>query len=113
MLLREHFANLSSGAFLNLNHGSYNADMRRMAGDDIILTGGANGSGSATISKMLHAKDRCCHPIPDAVQRVAHDALRKLVALVVGVRAGGHRAGPSMASRTAATEVAAGGCASS
>jgi hypothetical protein len=33
---------------------AYNADTRRMADDDIILTGSADGSGSAAISKMLH-----------------------------------------------------------
>ncbi len=59
VLLREQFSNLSSGAFSNLNHGflyaAYNADTRRMADDDITLTGGADGSGSAAISEMLHS----------------------------------------------------------
>src|SRR5688572_1327036 len=59
VLLGEQFSNLSGGAFSNLNHGfpyaAYNADTRRMAGDDITLTGGAGGSGSPTSSKMLHS----------------------------------------------------------
>ncbi|MEK7386340.1 MAG: hypothetical protein AABZ83_07850, partial [candidate division NC10 bacterium] len=59
MLLREQLPNLPSGAFSNLNHvflyAAYNADTRRMADDDITLTGGGDGSGSAAISKMLHS----------------------------------------------------------
>src|SRR4029434_6440257 len=58
VLLGEQLSNLSSGAFSNLNHGfpyaAYNADTRRMAGDDITLIG-ADGSGSAAISEMLHS----------------------------------------------------------
>ena len=45
--------------FSNLNHGvlyaAYNTDTRRMADDDITLTGGGDNSGSAAISKMLHS----------------------------------------------------------
>ena len=57
--VREMFLNLSRGRFYNLNHGflyaAYNAATRRVAGDDITVTGGADGSESATISKMLHS----------------------------------------------------------
>ena len=92
---------------------SYNADMRRMAGDDITLTGGANGSGLATISKMLQSARTAA--IRSRMRRNGSRTMHfenwshswSACAQAVIVK------GPSMASRTAATEVAAGGCASS
>ena len=89
-------------------YSAYNADTRRMAGNDITLTGGADGSGSATISKMLHSArtaairsrmrrngSRTMH-----FENWSHSWSPCAQAIIVK--------GPSMASRTAATEVAAG-----
>ena len=59
MLLRQQLPNLPCSAFANLDHGSLdaadNAGARRTVGDDITLTGGADGSGAAAISEMLHS----------------------------------------------------------